>query len=59
MKTPVKYALSSEHQKAEMKAISDCWDILGRLDNYARVRAISWLHAWANSERFGDDGMDF
>ena len=61
MKKPVKYALSSESQKAEMKAISECWDILQRLDLNGRHRAIRWLGSWASSESESDDFnfMDF
>jgi hypothetical protein len=54
----VKYALPGEAQRREMQVISDCWDLLSKLDSHARYRVLGWLGAWVRAEVPEDEKDD-
>ncbi len=50
MSAPAKYALTTDQQRAEMGAITECWKLLSPLDTGARTRVLRWLGSWVNQE---------
>jgi hypothetical protein len=49
-------ALSADELRAELRALTACWEAMQPLDTHARSRLVEWLQTWVHSERKPDGG---